>query len=182
MRRGWAIFCIALWLAGTIWMAAIATQNFYTIDRLLDAQPNPVFYDVVQRIGRSEARELMRYLSSELNRLFFQVWGLIQIGVGILTLWLVVPLEKSSKAKWMIVAMLSITLLFAVLITPEIVSVGRALDFRPRSPAPPGLRTFGLLHAAYTVLDFVMLILGVLVAVTLVRESASVPEGVSHRN
>jgi hypothetical protein len=46
-------------------------------------------------------------------------------------------------------------------ITPQIVSVGRALDFVPRDPPPPGLRTFGLLHAAYTLMDVIVLILGV---------------------
>jgi hypothetical protein len=60
-------------------------------------------------------------------------------------------------------------LFLTALITPFIVSVGRSLDFVPRVPPPDGLRTFGLLHATYTVLDGILLILGVLVTVKLVR-------------
>jgi len=48
-------------------------------------------------------------------------------------------------------------------------SVGRSIDFVPRVPPPDGLRAFGLLHAAYTVLDGVELILGILVTLWLVK-------------
>jgi hypothetical protein len=59
--------------------------------------------------------------------------------------------------------MLAVVLFLTALITPRIVSVGRGLDFVPRVPPPPGLRTFGLLHATYTVLDGIELVLGILV-------------------
>jgi hypothetical protein len=32
----------------------------------------------------------------------------------------------------------------------------------PRDPMPPDLRSFGLLHAAYTLMDVIVLIIGVL--------------------
>jgi len=170
VKRRLAILLMAVWITGTVWMAVAATENFYTIDRLFAAH-NPAFSAVVEKLGTSDSNFLLRYLSSELNRLFFQVWGLVQIGVGILALWCVVSLRKATKAKWMIVSMLAITLLFAAIITPEIVSVGRELDFVPRNPAPPALRTFGLLHAGYTVLDGIKLILGIIVTVHLIRGS-----------
>jgi len=182
VKRGWAVLCMAVWLTGTVWMAIVATQNFYTIDRLFAAQPNPAFTAAVEKLGKADANFLLRYLSSELNRLFFQVWGLIQIGVGILALWFVVRLPKSSKAKWIIVSMLAITLLFAAVITPQIVTVGRALDFVSRDPAPPSMRTFGLLHAAYTVLDGIKLILGIIVMAWLLRESTFSPQGEKARS
>jgi hypothetical protein len=169
VKRRLAIFCMAVWLTGTLWMAIVATQNFYTIYRLLAARPNPAFGAAVEKLGETDAQFLLRYLSSELNRLFFQVWGLVQIGIGILTLWLVGGIPRSAKPKWLIVSMLGICLLFAAVITPEIVSVGRQLDFVPRDPMPPELRTFGLLHATYTVLDGIKFILGILVSVLLIR-------------
>ncbi len=162
---------MAIWLMGTLCMMVVATQNFYTIDRLLESQPNPAFAAAINKLGRSEARDLLRYLSSELNRLYFQYWNIAQIAIGISALWLVtkLPSAESSKAKWSIVAMLAIVLFLTTVITPQILSVGRALDFTPRDPPPPSLRTFGLLHAAYTVLDIVKFILGVLVTVWLQR-------------
>ena len=67
-----------------------------------------------------------------------------------------------------VLLLLGIVLFLTVFITPRIVSVGRSLDFVPRVPPPDGLRTFGLLHATYTVLDGIQLILGVMVALFLV--------------
>jgi hypothetical protein len=170
VKRRLAIFGMAVWITGTLWMAVVATQNFYIIDRLLGARANASFAAAVDKLGQTDSRFLLYYLSSELNRLFFQVWGIVQIGVGIFTLWLLGGIPKSSKAKWLIVAMLAISLLFAGVITPQIVSVGRQLDFVPRDPMPPELRTFGLLHATYTVLDGIKLILGVLASVSLIRD------------
>ena len=65
--------------------------------------------------------------------------------------------------------MLGIVLFLTLLITPFILSVGRSIDFVPRDPPPPGLRTFGLLHATFTVFDGVELILGFMVANWLVK-------------
>jgi hypothetical protein len=160
---------MGLWLMGTVATAIVATQNFFTIDRLLKTQPNPKFAADAEKLGPAQTRDLLRYLSSELNRLYFQYWNLAQLAIGILALWLVVKVPEANKAKWGIVAMLGIVLFLTVLITPRVVSVGRALDFVPRDPPPPGLRTFGLLHATYTVFDTVQLILGVLVTVWLVK-------------
>ena len=154
---------------GTVAVAIVAAENFYTIDRLLKAAPNEAFALDVEKLGHDQARELLRYLSSELNRLYFQYWNFAQLGLGIVALWLGARVAGANKAKWAIVAMLGIVLFLTVLITPRIVSVGRALDFVPRVPLPDGLRTFGLLHATYTVFDGIELILGILATVWLVR-------------
>jgi hypothetical protein len=169
MKRRLAIFFMAVWLTGIVFMALVAAENFWTLDRLFAAKANPAFAGALEKFGTDTAHNLVHYYSSELNRLYFQVWGLAEIGVGIFVFWCIVALPKAAKAKWMVLSMLAITLLFAVLITPQIVSVGRALDFVPRDPPPPELRTFGLLHAAYTVLDGIKFILGILVSLALIR-------------
>ena len=160
---------MAVWLTGTVAMAVVATQDFFTIDRLLQAKANPVFTADIDKLGYDATRELLRYLSSELNRLYFQYWNLAQMAVGVLALWLVVKVPGADKPKWGIVSMLGIVLFLTLLITPFILSVGRSIDFVPRDPPPPGLRTFGLLHATFTVFDGVQLILGVMVANWLVK-------------
>ena len=65
--------------------------------------------------------------------------------------------------------MLGIVLFLTVIITPRMLSVGRSIDFIPRVPPPDGLRTFGLLHAAYSVFDMIELILGILATLSLVK-------------
>ena len=54
--RSWAIFCMGVWLTGTVAMAVVATENFFTIDRLLQAKPNPVFAADVEKLGHDAAR------------------------------------------------------------------------------------------------------------------------------
>jgi hypothetical protein len=43
------------------------------------------------------------------------------------------------------------------------VSLGRSLDFVPRDPSPPGMQRFWLLHAAYTSLEMLKLVVGLTV-------------------
>jgi hypothetical protein len=164
------MFSMAIWLSGSIFMAVVATQNFYTIDRLIDSSPNDVFRIVVETMENPPARDLLRYLSSELNRLYFQYWNLAQLPLGIIALRLVSAIPKSRLATWGIVAMLCVVLFLMVFITPSILSVGRSLDFVPRNPPPPELRTFGLLHATYSALTFVNVVLGVLVTLWIQKE------------
>ena len=137
-------------------MAVVATQNFYLIDRLLAVGLVEGFNNVTESLGNDVAREFMRYVSSELNRLFFVGWGMVQTAMGALLLWLV----WRSQSRRIRLGALTLFILAVVLtagLTPPIVSVGRALDFVPRDPRPPELSTFGLIHAAYTLVDLAKL-------------------------
>ena len=163
VARTWVIICMAVWLTGMISMAIVASQNFFIIDPLLDAKPNPEFAKDIEKLGHDGARALLYYLASEQNRLYFQYWNVAQLIIGLLALWLVVKIPGADRPKWCIVAMLGIALFLTVAITPFILSGGRSIDFVPRDPPPAGLRTFGLLHATYTVFDGIQLILGILV-------------------
>src|SRR4030095_15568504 len=87
-RRHWALVILGAWIAGSICMSVVATENFYTIDRLLGSRANAAFGAAVDRLGAVEARDLLRYLASELNRLYFQLWNGAQIALGVLALWL----------------------------------------------------------------------------------------------
>ena len=68
--------------------------------------------------------------------------------------------------------MLAIVVLMLVYLTPAIVSLGRELDFVPRDPAPPGMSRFWVLHAAYTSLEMIKLLVGILVAFWIARSSS----------
>jgi hypothetical protein len=160
---------MGLWLMGIVATAIVAAENFFEIDRLLEAQPNPAFTLDTEKLGHDRTHDLLYYFSSELNRLYFQYWNVAQLAIGILALWLVVKVDHLDKPKWGIVSMLGIALFLTVLITPRMVTLGRTLDFVPRVPPPDGLRTFGLLHATYTVFDGIELILGILVTMWLVN-------------
>src|SRR5262245_35515081 len=134
MKHRWALVVMGAWLMGSICTSIVATENFYTIDRLLAARANPAFASAVDRLGSPTGRDLLRYLSSELNRLYFQMWNVAQLVLGATALWLV-----AGRARRGVIAMLAIVVLMLVYLTPAIVSLGRSLDFVPRDPSPPGL-------------------------------------------
>jgi glycerol-3-phosphate acyltransferase PlsY len=60
MKQRWALVAMGAWLAGTICMSVVATENFYTIDRLLAGSPSTAFTALVRRLGQPQARELLR--------------------------------------------------------------------------------------------------------------------------
>jgi hypothetical protein len=171
-KRGWALVLMGAWIAGSICTSVVATENFYTIDRLLAARANPAFAAAVARLGDPEARDLLRFLSSELNRLYFQLWNAAQVVLGGVALWLLAGSAKQEAAYrrlvWGVAGMLAIVVLMLAWLTPAIVSLGRSLDFVPRDPAPPGMSRFWILHAAYTTLEMLKLLVAVFVAASIV--------------
>jgi hypothetical protein len=171
MKRHAAAFCLGTWVMGTVCVSIVATQNFYTIDRLLDGPSHPAFAAFVEDAGRDDARNVLRYLSSELNRLFFQLWNVAQLGIGSATLWLVwgLPGQAGVRLRWMVTAMLAVVVILTAGITPQILAIGRSIDFVPRDPPPPAVGTFGVLHAAYTLLELVKCGAAVVAALRLVR-------------
>ena len=175
MKPRAAMFCLGIWVMGTVCISVAATQNFHTIDRLLAAGGHPSFADGVDQLGAPAARDLLRYLSSELNRLFFQSWNLFQIPLGGVTLWLVLGPAGERRLRWLVGAMLAIALALTVVITPPIISIGRGLDFLPRDPPPPSLATFGILHAAYTSLEMLKAALGASAAYLICRRTRGIP-------
>jgi hypothetical protein len=175
VKHRWALVLMGMWIAGSICMSVVATENFYTIDRLLAERSNPAFASAVDRLGTPQARDLLRYLSSELNRLYFQLWNAAQVVLGGLALWLIAGSRQRDTAykrvQSGIVVMLAVVVFMLVYLTPAIVMLGRSLDFVPRDPAPPGMQRFWVLHAAYTTLEMIKLLFGMLVTFWIARRA-----------
>ena len=182
MKHRWALVIVGAWIAGSICSSVVATENFYTIDRLLAERSNAAFASAVDRLGSPQARDLLRYLSSELNRLYFQLWNWAQLALGFTALWLTWPSRDGASARLRkirvaVVSMLAIVVFMLAWLTPAIVTLGRSLDFVPRDPAPQGMQRFWILHGTYTSLEMIKLVVGAVVALGLVREaSAAVAE------
>jgi hypothetical protein len=164
------MFLMGAWLTGSVLVAIVATQNFFTIDRLLDGSSHPAFRGAVERLGATQSRDFLRYLSSELNRLYFLLWNVAQIVIGGLVLASIIRSRASSRLHWTISLMSALVLVMTLALLPMITTIGRSLDFVPRDPPPAAARTFGLLHAAYTSLDLLKIVLGILATVWLGRE------------
>src|SRR3954462_14937114 len=78
--RRLACFLLGLWLAGGLFMAWVATQNFREVDRLLSRE-DPAATLRLQPLG-AEARTILRYHASEMNRWLFRNWEIVQLVFG----------------------------------------------------------------------------------------------------
>ena len=156
--RALLIILLGVWITGTLILAGVATQNFRTIDRLLSA-PTVEFSRAIAPLGQNEARAVLRYLSSELNRLYFRAWGFIQLALGAVILAGALGHRPLDRAGVIGAAALFLLAVVMLLLNWFIVPLGRSLDFVPHTPAPPALSRFWRLHFAYTSLDAMKLIL-----------------------
>jgi hypothetical protein len=157
--RYFACWLLGAWIAGSLFMIMVATQNFRSVDRLL-AEPR-TGAPIVERMGRDQARTFLRYQVSEQNRWYFETWENIQLGLGAV----LVAMAWTKLREPRIFAPL-VTLMFGLLlaerfyITPEIVRLGRLIDFVPQAASSPERDTFWRFHGAYSAVELVKLAIG----------------------
>ena len=168
--RTLAAILLGGWLIGSIVVGAAAAQNFYMIDKLLNSVESPrPFLNITARMESGEARGILRFLVSELNRYYFRTWEWVEILFGAILLFLAFKYFGDKKLIIGFAVMLGIVLLMSFYVTPQMIDVGRKLDFVPRDPAPPELSWFGKLHGLYSVLYLIMLVIGIWMSVLLAK-------------
>ena len=153
-----AILSAWLMLTPVMWYAA--SKSFSTVDRVLQTA-NPQFSQATKGMAEGQARVVLRHLASEINRSFFWSYGLAQIVLGgalLLLLWRAIP--RDSLGLGVVCFMVGLVLILTFVLTPMIVSLGRSIDFVPRTPPPPEMPRFWALHGAFTGLDGVKYLAG----------------------
>jgi hypothetical protein len=134
-----------------------------------------------QTLGPENARLLLRYLAGEENRLFFTSWELAQIALGALLTAILFLTIKSRLLAGMAGAMLILALFQHFRVTPEMIALGRLIDFGGGAGSA-AYTQFWRLHGLYGVLEVVKLLLLVVVAAILLfgrRPKATEPLEVS---
>ncbi|MGH9782945.1 MAG: hypothetical protein ACRD88_02065 [Terriglobia bacterium] len=166
-------FLLGAWLLGMILVAFVAAENFFEVDRLLASPPSTEYRAEFQKrlapLAPGDARMALRYLSSELNRFYFRVWGGTELMLGAALLVLAIKSRMDRRFRAGVWVMLALSVLMTVYLTPQLVEIGRALDFASRDTPPPQLGRFGMLHGAYSALDLLKLLVGIWLTVRLVR-------------
>ncbi len=161
---------LGIWLAGTLLEWFIATQNFRTVDRVL-SQGSQQLEEQSQPLSRDRLRVLFRHLASELNRYYFAAWGWAQLVLAAALLALLARLRITDSVSWLLVGgMLALVVVLHFIVTPRLVELGRSIDFIPRDPVPPEMGRFWKLHAAFTGLDAVKLVGGIVLLVRWIRK------------
>jgi hypothetical protein len=148
-----AVVVLSAWIAMTVCMWFAASGSFRTVTRVLqgsDAQ----FAEAAKPLSPDQARVVLRYLTSEINRTYFRAYGWAQLVFGVLLFVLMLRHSPRNTTDLAIAgAMLALAAVLTLYLTPEIVAIGRRIDFVPRDPAPPEMARFRMLHGAFTGLD-----------------------------
>ena len=170
MRRRISLaFLLGAWCAGTLFMWFVAVENFRVVDGILMSK-NPELAEVTEAITDHQLRLTLRHQASEVNRLFFDGWGKVQLplaaGVFLLA-W------RGRFGKFVNVSTIAMLILVGVLqlwVVPETIRLGRILDFLAGDPAPPEAALFWTLHHTYTGLDMLKFLLALASGVWVVRK------------
>ncbi len=144
-------------------MFFVATQNFRGVERLLDV-PTAASAKRIESLGHDEARLLLRYQVSELNRFFFASWERLQLVLGA---FLVLVTLRGSQKLHILAIPVVMMLMVAVehwLLSPEINRLGALMDFVPNARETAEGRVFWRYHQAYSSLEVVKFLLGAVFA------------------
>ncbi len=152
-------------------MDMVATQNFRSVDRLL-AKPSPAAAQELDQLGPADARLLLRHQVSEQNRWYFETWGMIATAIG-MALLLVLLFGSSEKNFTLLLAliMLLIAIVQRFALTPQIVFLGRLIDWVPADQPSPERSRFWMLHNAFVGLELLNWALGFILTAKLLFRS-----------
>jgi hypothetical protein len=143
-------FVLGAWLGGSVILGAVVAYNFAGIDDLFERNPKLQARAGFAPVDTGAKKSSLLWVhSSELNRVFFEVWNGAQMILGALA----VLLAVSVKARRLPIALLiGATALVAFghwVLEPPMVELGRQLDFLPRDPPPSMLEDFQRYHGLY---------------------------------
>ncbi len=164
-HRRVASFLIGLWVAGSLLMMYIGTQNMTNVASILSTVPREGA-KIVDKIGAENAQLLLRFHAAEQTRTQFETWELTQVALGLA---LAAVLYLGTHVSRYIVALCGIMLLIVgfvhFVVTPEVIWIGRGLDFAPGASR----NRIWTLYALYAGLDALKLLMAAIIAGYLFR-------------
>lgn len=174
--RRLAALLTGAWIAGTLLIVLVATHNLRSADDILSAPSNRAA-PVIQKLGHDDARALLRYQAAELNRWYFVLWEWTETAILLAVIAALIVGRSRRPTVAIPAVMLAIVTVLHWGVTPQIVTLGRALDFVPAGVDPPGRGEFWTYHGAYSIASVVNLGLGALLAaVLLARTTKRLPK------
>ena len=169
-RKTLLAFLLGAWCAATLFMWYVAIHNFRVVDSILVSE-NTALSRVTEAMTEDQLRLTMRHQASEVNRLFFDGWGTVQLPLAAVVLLLAWRSRLGKFVTASAVAMLIIVSVLEFWVVPETIRLGRILDFLPRDPAPPEAAPFWTLHHTYTGLDSLKFLLAIASSVLVFRKT-----------
>jgi hypothetical protein len=180
--RAFLILTLGLWLGASIVVGGIAAYNLAGIPDLLERNPALAAHSGFDpNDADAKKQSLLWAHASELNRALFETWNRAQLLLGAAALLIALYLTRGeprtrNRGRWLpaglIAAALALVLGLQWMVEPELVDLGRQLDFVPRSPAPPELAAFQRLHGWYNAAELLRLTLLALTTALVVAGTA----------
>jgi hypothetical protein len=179
--RRLAALLLGGWLAVSLAVLLLATQNFRTVDRLLKSPPAEAA-QAIQNLGQAQAGALLRHAASEQNRSSSEAWEEVQlIWGGVLLLVMLWGKHRDLRGLLPAVLMLATVAVMHWFLTPEIARLGRVVDFIPTDQPSPDRTRLWNFHVAYSTAEAVKLLLGAVQAGVLLLHRKS-PSGRRERD
>ena len=144
-------------------MILLASRNFQVVDELLRSSL-PQISKSIQKLGPADARILLRHLTTEENRFYFNRWEQIQLLLGALLTGVLFLLARNRLLGCISAAMLLLVVLGHYKITPELDWLNANIEFSPAGDESSERDHFWKLHTIYGVFEAVKLLLGVVIA------------------
>lgn len=145
-------------------MDVTAIVNFRAVDRFL-SDPGIPSADLIHTAGHDNARVLLRRAAGESNGWLFEQWEWIQLVTGLALFLVFLFGERPPKIPMALcLLMMAVVLVERFALTPNIVRLGRIIDFLPADPKLPDRVTFSAYHGAYSILDIVKIAFGFAIA------------------
>jgi hypothetical protein len=145
-------------------MDVTAIVNFHAVDRFL-ADPGIPAAQLIHNAGHENIRVLLRRTAGEANGWLFEQWEWIQLVTALSLLLVFIFGSRPPKIPMALCGLMMILVLverFAL--TPNIIRLGRIIDFLPAGPQMPDRVGFNWYHRAYSMLEIAKLVAGFAIA------------------
>jgi hypothetical protein len=179
--RAILILILGLWLGGSLVMGAVVSYNFAGFSDLFDRNPR-----LAEQAGfdpadtHAKKASVLWVQASELNRVFFEAWNRTQLLLGVLAIALAVWSRAGRPVLILLTLGVALLLWIHLRIEPQLVDLGRQLDFLPRMPPPPQAGAFQRLHGLYFGAELIRLSLVLLATAIQVTSRVSARPGLGN--
>lgn len=165
-----AALLVALWIGGVVIVAISAPVSFRAVDALMAGQPG-ILKEAVRKVGPIPMYEVLRLVAGEVNRILFEYWGWIQLGIAFVVFLQVLFFSSLRKAGVVLAgAMFLLSGVLGIYLIPSIAQIGREIQVSAAARMA-GEERFRALHFAFTAFESTIVLMGVLLIVLLLGRS-----------
>ena len=156
-------FLLGAWFALVVTIACVAALGFQVANNIAKTPPTEAGPALVV-LGEPMVHQLFRYVAAEINRTLFEVSGLGELGILLALTSLLLLSNYNRRATILAGVLLLAAFASHFLLTPQVVSQGRILDFRPAEMLMADRARFARLHMLFGVVTVFRLLGGVWLA------------------